>query len=93
MQLFDYIDQEDAEKLIAQHDRYEWHGCVVERRWKYRGNLKEGRWFVAWIDMACIESMLRPRPVGDPKGYATLAEGLQAAYAHALKIEEEQFTK
>jgi hypothetical protein len=93
MRLFDYIDEQEAEKLIGQHDSFEWHGCLVERKWKYSGNLKEGRWFVFWVDTSCIESALRPSPIGAFKGYATLAEGLQVAYAYALELEEKSYAK
>lgn len=87
MNLFDYIDEEEAERLIAQHDRYDYQGCNIERRWTYTGRIRTGRWFVysRGKEIACWRD-----PGAEPKGYHDLAEALEAAHGFSLAVEDGQ---
>lgn len=66
-ELFDVIDPEQAEALIAQHDRYEYRGFDLQRR-----DDNSGRWFV-YHNATEVHAKFERR---DPVGYETLAEAL-----------------
>ncbi len=66
-ELFDVIDPEQAEALIAQHDRYSYRGFDVQRR-----DDNSGLWFL-YHNATEVHAKFERR---DPVGYATLAEAL-----------------
>ncbi len=79
--LEDLIDFKDVERLLEQHDRYEWQDCSI-----CRTNSFPRRYFVYYKGLE-IHAYEKPG-VAEPKGFDSFAEGLEAAIGFMVRLED-----
>ncbi len=86
MDLEDVINFRQAERLLAQHEEYEWRACDLRREYA-PGDRPAAckRWYVYY---GVREINTYTDPTKTPKGYYSLASAIEAAEGFMTRLED-----